>query len=131
VSIRTIPVSLAAANDLPDKELQRIFAEASSLAEEKRKVAEADDALLQWLVKQARERGLKAVAELLDYDAANLAKVIKEKRRLSGDLQKRIREQMKVEGRDSYPLPHALARTLWAISQTHSTLEPINNISGR
>jgi hypothetical protein len=35
VSTQTIPASLAAANELPDKKLRHIFAEASALAEEK------------------------------------------------------------------------------------------------
>ena len=73
VSIRTIPSSLAAVNDMSDKELQRIFAEASALAEETRKAAETDEALLRWLVQQVNGRGLKVMAEALDYDAANLA----------------------------------------------------------
>jgi hypothetical protein len=83
---------------MPDKELRRIFAEASSLAEEKRKVDEGDEALVRWLIRQAGERGLKYVAQLLDYDAANLAKVVAGKRRLSTKLRKGIGEQMALEG---------------------------------
>ena len=97
VSIRTIPTSLAEANEMPDKELQRIFAEASALAEEKRKTAELDEALLQWLVQQVSERGLKAVAELLDYDAANLAKVVAGKRKISRELRMLIVDQRGVK----------------------------------
>lgn len=97
VSIRTIPTSLAEANEMPDKELQRIFAEASALAEEKRKTAELDEALLQWLVQQVNERGLKAVAELLDYDAANLAKVVAGKRKISRELRMLIVDQRGVK----------------------------------
>ena len=97
VSIRTIPSSLAAANEMPDKELRRIFAEASSLAEEKRKVDEGDEALVRWLIRQAGERGLKYVAQPLDYDAANLAKVVAGRRQLSGELRKRIRSPSSYE----------------------------------
>jgi predicted chitinase len=42
-----------------------------------------DEALVLWLVQQVRERGLQAVAERLNYDAANLAKVVAGKRGLS------------------------------------------------
>src|SRR5437016_5204518 len=42
VSIRTIPSSLAAANDLSDKELRRIFVEASAMAGENRNGDEGD-----------------------------------------------------------------------------------------
>jgi hypothetical protein len=48
-----------------DKELRRIFAEASALAEEKRKFAGSDEVFVQWLVQQVNERGLKDLAELL------------------------------------------------------------------
>jgi hypothetical protein len=97
-SIRTIPLSLAAANDMADKELQRIFAEASSLEEEKRKIAEADHALLRWLVKQVDKRGQTSMAEILEYDAANLAKVVAGNRKISRELCKRIGDRMVTEG---------------------------------
>jgi hypothetical protein len=97
VSIRTIPSSLADANEMPDKELRRILVEASALAEEKRKISDADEALLRWLVRQVGERGLKKVAELLAYDAANLAKVVAGRRQLSGELRKRIRSPSSYE----------------------------------
>jgi hypothetical protein len=103
VSIRTIPSSLADANEMPDKELRRIFAEAAALAEEKRKVAEGDAALLQWLVEQANERGLKALADLLDYDSANLAKVVAGKRKISRELGIRIGKLANAEGCISSP----------------------------
>jgi hypothetical protein len=94
VSFRTIPSSLAAANDLPDKELRRIFAEASVLAEEERKMAETDEALHRWLIQQIGEHTLKVMAELLDYNAANLAKVVVGKRGISKKLRNRIGERM-------------------------------------
>jgi hypothetical protein len=94
VSTRTIPSSLAAANEMPDKDLRRIFAEASALVEEKQKISGADEVLLRWLIRQVDERGLKNVAELLAYDAANLAKVVAGKRRFSRELRKGIGEQM-------------------------------------
>jgi hypothetical protein len=79
---------------MPDKELQRIFAEASALAEEKRKARESHELLMQWLIRQVCLHTLKKVAELLDYDPANLAKVVTGSRRLSGELRKRISEQL-------------------------------------
>jgi predicted regulator of amino acid metabolism with ACT domain len=94
VSTRTIPMTVAAANDMPDKELERVFAEASSLVEEQRKIRESDESMLRWLVQQVDERGPKEVAEVLGYDAANLAKVVAGKRRLSSEVRKRIGEQM-------------------------------------
>jgi hypothetical protein len=64
VSTRTIPSSLADTNEMPDKELRRIFAETSALAEEKRKIAGSDDLLVRWLVQQVNERVLMSVDEL-------------------------------------------------------------------
>jgi hypothetical protein len=90
VATRTIPASVAAANEMPDQDLRRIFVEASALAEEKRKFAGSDEVLVRWLVQQVIERGLKDVAELLAYDGPNLAKVVARKRRISRELRKRI-----------------------------------------
>jgi hypothetical protein len=56
---------------------------------------------LQWLAQQMKERGLKAMAALLDCDTANLAKVVAGKRRLSTKLRKGIGEQMDLEGHGS------------------------------
>ena len=53
---------------------------------------------MQWLAQQVRVRGATVMADLLGYDEANLAKVIKGKRHLSVVLRKRISEQMRVDG---------------------------------
>jgi hypothetical protein len=100
VSPGTIPVTLAAANEMPDAKLRRLFEAASSLAEENRRIGKADELLIQWLVKQVSERGLKVLAEFLDYDAANLAKAVAGRRKISKDLRKPISERMVVKGTD-------------------------------
>lgn len=97
VSTRTIPSSLADADELSDKELRRLFAEANALTEETRKIAEDDEEIVRWLSQHVREYGVKAVAKMLDYDEANLGKIIKGKRRISGGLRKRISEKMAAE----------------------------------
>jgi hypothetical protein len=94
ISTRTIPATLAAANEMPDAKLRPPFEAASSVAAEKRKSHDSDEAMVQWLVQQVRDRGATVMAELLGYDEANLAKVIKGKRRLSGELRKRIGERI-------------------------------------
>jgi hypothetical protein len=66
----------------------------SVLAEEKRKLAEGDAILLEWLVQRVNEQGLKAVADVLEHDAANFAKAVAGKRKISMTLRKRIGEQM-------------------------------------
>jgi hypothetical protein len=78
--------------------LRDVEEEASSLAEEKQKARDSDESMVGWLGQQVGVSGAKAMAELLGYDEANLAKVIKGKRRLSGKLRKRISEHMTVEG---------------------------------
>jgi hypothetical protein len=67
VSTRKIPASLAAANELSDKDLRRIFAEASGLVEKQRKTRGSDESMVRWLAQQVRERGAKAMAELVGY----------------------------------------------------------------
>jgi hypothetical protein len=94
VSTRTIPASMAEVSEMPDKELRRIYAEASALAVENRKIAEADELIMKWLSRQVNECGLKIVAEMLEYDAANLAKAVVGKRGLSRKLRQQIDERM-------------------------------------
>ena len=90
VSTRSIPSSPDEANEMSEKEFRRIFSEASALAEERRKLAERDELLLRWLVTQVNERGLKSMAELLNHDAANLAKVVAGKRKISKELRRSV-----------------------------------------
>jgi hypothetical protein len=94
ISTRAIPATLEAANEMADAKLRRMFAEANVLSEEKRKISDADEALLRWLVKQIDKRGLTSMAEVLEYDAANLTKVVTGKRKISIELRKWICEQM-------------------------------------
>jgi hypothetical protein len=49
---------------------------------------------MRWLIQQLDERGANAMAGLLRYDAANLAKVVAGKRGLSRELRNRVSEQM-------------------------------------
>jgi hypothetical protein len=56
---------------------------------------------MRWLVQQVDARGATVIAGLLGYDEANLAKVIKGKRRFSVELRKRIGEKMMVKGTGS------------------------------
>jgi hypothetical protein len=72
MSTRTIPTTPAAANEMPDAQLRRIFTEASLLADEQRKLRDSDELMLQWLGQQVNQSGLKTMAELLEYDAATL-----------------------------------------------------------
>lgn len=101
ISTRTIPSSLAEASEMPDMQLRAIFAQASSLVGEQRKICKDDESMMQWLIRQVGERGLKAVAESLAYDAANLAKVIVGKRKFSRQFRKRVGNQMAVKGNGS------------------------------
>jgi hypothetical protein len=48
--------------------------------------------LVHWISEQVRKRGLTATADMLDYDAANLAKVLAGKRALPAKLRKRVNE---------------------------------------
>jgi hypothetical protein len=74
VSTRTIPTTRAAANEMPDGKLRRLFEVASSLADAKQKIRSYDESMMQWLAQQVAERGTKAIAETLGYDEANLAR---------------------------------------------------------
>ena len=74
------------------KEFRRLFDLASALATEDRETTVSDQVLIQWISEQVRERGLTATAEMLDYDAANLSKVLAGKRTLPARLRKRARE---------------------------------------
>jgi len=94
ISMRSIPTTLAEANEMPEKDFRRLFEEASALAEEKWKITEGDELMVQWLVRQVDERGLKRVADLLEWDAANLAKVVAGKRGFSKNLRKIVEEMM-------------------------------------
>jgi hypothetical protein len=89
--------TLAAANEMPDAKLRLLFEGASSLADEKQKSRDSDALMARWLAQQVRERGVKAVAELLGYDEANLAKVVAGKRGLSRGLRKLIIDQRGVK----------------------------------
>jgi hypothetical protein len=90
VSTRTIPTSLAEANEMPEKEFRRLFQEASSLHDEARKLRAADEKMVRWIMQQVEEHDVKTVAGMLDYDEANLTKIIKNKWRLSVVLRQRI-----------------------------------------
>lgn len=90
VSTRTIPTTLAAANEMPDAKLRWLFGAASSLVDEKRKTRRSDELLVRWLAQQVAERGAKAMGELLGYDAATIAKVVGGKRKISKELRQGI-----------------------------------------
>ena len=91
VSTRSIPSDDAAAGEMLMKEFRRLFDVASALAA--RIARESfDQVLVQWISEQIRKRGLTATAEMLDYDAANLAKVLAGKRALPAKLRKRVNE---------------------------------------
>ncbi|HTR14232.1 MAG TPA: hypothetical protein VMI72_13515, partial [Roseiarcus sp.] len=91
VSTRSIPSEEEAAKKLSDTELRGLFEAASALAVEERKQGESDKGLLDWLAGQVEQRGLTAVAKELEYDPANLAKVVAGKRKLSEGLRRRLR----------------------------------------
>jgi hypothetical protein len=97
ISTRSIPLTLAVANEMSEKEFRRLFEAASALADETRKVCAEDEGLVRWLAQHARQRGAKALAKTLEFDEANLGKIIKGKRRISVGLRKRISEKMAVE----------------------------------
>jgi hypothetical protein len=94
VSTRSVPSDEAAANEMPAKELRRLFDVASALVADDREREESDRILVSWIAEQVEQRGLTAVAELLDYDVANLAKVLAGKRALPARLRKRVNELM-------------------------------------
>ncbi len=92
VSTRTIPSDEAAANEMPVKEFRRLFDVASALVAEDREREVSDQVLVQWISEQVGKDGLTATAEMLDYDPANLAKVLAGKRALPPRLRKRVSE---------------------------------------
>jgi hypothetical protein len=92
VSTRSIPSDEAAADAMLVKELRRLFEVASSLAAEDCDREESDRILVSWIAERVEQRGLTAVAELLDYDAANLAKISAGTRALPARLRKRVCE---------------------------------------
>jgi hypothetical protein len=94
VSTRSIPSDEAAANEMPVNELRRLFDVASALVADDREREKSDWILVSWVAERVEQRGLTAVAELLDYDVANLAKVLAGKRALPARLRKRVNELM-------------------------------------
>jgi hypothetical protein len=92
VSTRSVPSDKAAANEMPAKEFRRLFDIASALVVNDREREVSDEMLVHWISEQVRERGLMATAEMFEYDAANLAKVLAGKRALPAKLRKRVTE---------------------------------------
>jgi hypothetical protein len=92
VSTRTIPSAETAASNMPVKEFRRLFDAASALETDDRGREVSDQVLVQWISEEVRKRGLTATAEMLGYDAANLAKVLAGKRALPAKLRKRVSE---------------------------------------
>jgi hypothetical protein len=92
VSTRSVPSDEAAANEMPVKEFRRLFDVASALVAEDRKREASDQVLVKWISEQVRGRGLTATAEMLNYDTANLAKVLAGKRPLPAKLRRRANE---------------------------------------
>jgi hypothetical protein len=88
VSTRSIPSDETAAAAMLMKEFRRLFDVASSLRGEDRERQDSDRTLVRWISEQVRKRGLTATAKMLDYDAANLAKVLPGKRALPAKLRK-------------------------------------------
>jgi hypothetical protein len=73
-------------------EFRRLFDVASALAAEDRERKVSNQVLVQWITVQVQKRGLTATSEMLDYDAANLVKVLAGKRALPPRLRKRVSE---------------------------------------
>ena len=90
VSTRSIPSDEAAAAAMLMKEFRRLFDVASALAAEDRERQVSDQALVQRISEQVARRGLTATAAMLDYDAANLSKVLAGKRVPPAKLRKRV-----------------------------------------
>ena len=95
VSTRSIPSDEAAASEMLVKEFRRLFDVASALAAEDRERQVSDQTLVQWISEQVRKRGLTATAEMLDYDVANLAKIVASKRTVPAVLRRRGKELMR------------------------------------
>ncbi len=102
VSTRTIPETLDEANEMSEQEFRRLFSEASALVEEKEEFAEAEERLVRWVVQQVDECGLKSLADALNYDPANLVKVVAGRRKISSLLRKRIVENIMAKGIDPH-----------------------------
>jgi hypothetical protein len=83
-----------AAGELSDAELRRLFGVASALAAEDREARDSDQTLIHWVSEQVERSGLTAIAELLEYDTANLAKVLSGKRSFPERLRKRVNERI-------------------------------------
>ena len=90
VSTRSIPSDEIAAGELSDAELRLLFEVAAALAEGERKQEASDAAFVRWLAERVEERGLKIVAGELEYDPANLLKVMIGKRGVPIRLRKRL-----------------------------------------
>jgi DNA-binding transcriptional regulator YdaS (Cro superfamily) len=106
-----------------DAKLRRLFEAAASQANEKQKSRASDESMVRWLAQQVGERGVKAMADLLGYDQANLGKVVLGKRRLSSELRNRISEQMTVVGLVLCEDLQSVLRDLMSVSATHAGLE--------
>ena len=74
------------------KKFRRLFDVASSLRDDDSDRKASDPVLGQWISEQVRGRGLTQTAEMLEFDAANLAKVLAGKRALPARLCKRVSE---------------------------------------
>ena len=83
VSTRSIPLDESAVNEMLAKEFRRLFDVASTLAAEDRERQVSDKTLVRWISEQVERRGPTATADLLEYDASNLSKVLAGKRTLS------------------------------------------------
>jgi hypothetical protein len=84
----------ATAGAMLGKEFRRLFGIASSLRDNDRERQVSDQVLVQWISKQVELRGLTAAAKLLDYDAANLAKVLAGRRAPPARIRKRVNESI-------------------------------------
>ncbi len=98
VSTRTIPLDEPVASEMPVKEFRRLFDVASSLAADDRERKFSDQVLVQWISEQIERCGVTATAKRLDYDAANLSKVVSGKRALPSRLRKRVGELLNTDG---------------------------------
>ena len=98
VSTRTIPLDEPVASEMPVKEFRRLFDVASSLAADDRERKFSDQVLVEWISEQIERCGVTATAKRLDYDAANLSKVVSKKRALPSRLRKRVGELLNTDG---------------------------------
>ena len=63
VSTRTIPATLAAANEMSDAKLRQLFEAAASPVDEKQKAHSSDEETMVWLTGLVKERRVKQLAE--------------------------------------------------------------------